>query len=131
MQQPGVNIAQASAGLRLTGPKIKRFMMPARIPESECIEKINSGNCMEFVEWESGYKNNRSKALIRCLVDGCNCKWVATPFNLIHTKSGCPKCAGNYRYTEQERIDQINNIKNISFVRWDGFYKTKSLLKQN
>ncbi len=126
MQHPEVSIALESAKLQRTGRRRKRFIMPARIPESECIEKINSGNCVEFVEWESGYKNNRSKALIRCLVDGCRCEWIATPFNLIHKKSGCPKCAGNYRYTEQERINQINNIKNISFVRWDGVYKTKS-----
>lgn len=35
MQQPGVNIAQASAELQLTGPRKKRLIVSKRIPEGK------------------------------------------------------------------------------------------------
>jgi hypothetical protein len=99
------------------------MIMPKRIPEQDCIEMLNSMGSKKFVRWVDGYTNNRSRAVMRCVIDGC--EWVATPFNLIHSSSGCPKCSGNYRYSELERINQINNIKNISFIDWVGVYKNK------
>ena len=42
MQQPGVNIAQAIAGLRRTGRRRKRLSVSKRIPKQECIDRLNA-----------------------------------------------------------------------------------------
>ena len=53
------------------------------------------------------FKNQRTKLNIECLKDGH--KWTAS-INNIMNGSGCSKCAGVYRPTEQEALQKCINI---------------------
>lgn len=187
MQQPEVSIALESAKLRRTGRRRKRLSVSKRIPEQECIDRLNAldgrkfvrwvgeyvgsgksrsvmrcncgyeweayvgnltkgGRCpkcvnhytyteserieqirniegVDFVGWHSFYENAFSKAIVRCLVDGH--QWVTTVDGLVNAKKGCPKCGGVYRHTKKERVNQINSLNNIRFVKWVGLYKNQ------
>ena len=92
-----------------------------RWTSDERIEQINSLENIEFVSWVDGYKGNKSKANVRCAVDGF--EWSAIVHHLVNTGSGCPQCAGLRRWTSEERIEQINKLENIEFVSWVDGYK--------
>lgn len=86
----------------------------------ERVEQINSIENIEFVSWVDSYKNNRSKANVKCKVDGF--EWSATAHHLVNGGFGCPQCSGRRRWTAEERIEQINELDNIEFVSWvDGY----------
>lgn len=87
----------------------------------ERIEQINSLESIEFVSWFDDYKNNNSKANVRCEIDGF--EWSATVNSLVNDGNGCPQCAGLRRWTSEERIEQINKLENIEFVSWVNVYK--------
>lgn len=87
------------------------------------IKQINDIDNIEFVSWLDGYKNAASMANVKCTVDGF--KWRAVANDLVNKGSGCPHCAGNRRWTEEERIQQINKLENIEFVSWRDGYKNQ------
>lgn len=62
-----------------------------RYTDAEIIEKINSTENIEFISWQCGYKNQNSKANVRCKKDGF--EWKASVNNLTMNKRGCPACA--------------------------------------
>lgn len=94
----------------------------------ECEQRIikaGSGK-FEFVGWVDVYKNNKSKVLCRCMRDGV--EWESSVYSLINNKSGCPSCGNSSRGDGRRKdeslvIKNINNLKNIKFVRWIGKYK--------
>ena len=58
----------------------------------ERIDQINKRENLYFVSWVGGvYENKKSKATVRCSVDGF--EWSASVDNLVNRESGCPKCA--------------------------------------
>ena len=66
-----------------------------RWAEEERIEQINSLENIEFISWADWYKGSRSKANVRCEVDGF--EWSVSVSNLVSSGTGCPKCAnGGY-----------------------------------
>lgn len=100
--------------------------MPAKIPAHIREQQINALPNIEFVRWLAPYKNNTSKAIVRCAIDGG--EWSASVANLINKGSGCPKCgircnSDKQRIPADARAKQINALPNINFVRWDGAYK--------
>jgi len=95
--------------------------MTAKIPEEVRIKQINAMPNIEFLSWVDGHKNNKSKAKVICAVDGF--EWSASVHELVNGGSGCPICAGNRRFTEEERIEQINKTDNLEFVCWADSYK--------
>ena len=103
--------------------------MPAKIPAHIREQQINDLPNISFVRWEGEYRNNRSKAICRCDLDGH--EWAASAGSLIKGH-GCPKCGiaarvRKRRTTEEEQIAKINALPEISFVRWsDGFKNNKS-----
>ena len=94
-----------------------------RFASEERINQINSLDNIEFVYWLNEYKNQKSKAVVRCVLDGF--EWSASADNLINNIRGCPQCAGQRRWTAEERIGQINALNNIEFVSWSDVYKGK------
>lgn len=92
------------------------------IPEEIRIQQINNLPNIKFIEWHDTYSGNSSKAVVRCLLDGYS--WSARISDMISHGSGFPQCAGNRRWTADERIEQINKLDNIEFVSWVGKYKT-------
>ena len=91
-----------------------------RIPEETRIQQINALPNISFVRWAEDYKNTQSKAVCRCAIDGY--EWSARVSSLL-MGYGCHKCAGVPRWTEAQRIAQINNLPNITFTRWGTTYK--------
>lgn len=92
-----------------------------RIPEEIRIQQINELPNIEFIKWESFHKNTNSKAIVRCSIDGH--EWAASINNLVDGGYGCPKCSKKIRWTECDRISQINSIGGIEFLRWESNYK--------
>ena len=89
---------------------------------SERIEHINALPNIRFVRWDDEFKGNKSKAVCRCDIDGC--EWSSMVDHLINSGSGCPRCYVKQKQVgDQVRIDQIDAIPNIRFLRWDGKFK--------
>ena len=95
--------------------------MTARIPANIREDQINNLPNIKFLRWHGDYRNSTSKALCKCDIDGY--EWPARVNDLLSGGKGCPKCAGNIRYTPVERIAQINSIENVEFIEWDGEYR--------
>lgn len=96
-----------------------------RTPAEECERKIKDLPNIIFLRWDGEYKNNESKAICKCAVDGH--EWAARANQLINQKSGCPQCsvvrrADARRTPEDEIINKINSRPSIKFLRWDGAY---------
>lgn len=92
-----------------------------RYSKEERVEQLNSLEGFRFVRWLDGYQNSASKAVVRC---DKGHEWAASCDKLINNRSGCPHCAGQYRYSPEERIEQLNSLPAKCFVRWvDGEYK--------
>ena len=54
------------------------------------------------------FKNAKTKLNLECLKDGH--KWNASIHSIINSGSGCPKCAGNAKPTEQEALQKCIDI---------------------
>ena len=88
----------------------------------EQIGRINARENIEFVRWYDKFENSKSKAIVRCKIDGY--EWSAKVSALTcAVLSGCPHCSGKRRWTADEYIDRINARENIEFARWDGEFK--------
>lgn len=87
---------------------------------SEREAQINALPRISFVAWDTVYTSCKSKAVVEC-ADGHT--WVASVGHLINTRRGCPKCAGNYAYSQLERESQLKGIEGVRFLRWDAGYK--------
>lgn len=97
-----------------------------RSPAIDIERKINGLPNISFVRWDGEYRNNKSKAVCKCKIDGH--EWSASAHSLIDSGCGCPKCgrlsSANIRRTpEAEAINKINNLPNIQFLRWEGKYE--------
>lgn len=70
------------------------------------------------------FKNAYTKLNIECLKDGY--KWTASIHDIINGGKGCPKCAGNIKYTEQEALQKCIDIcKEMDYdvIGFVGVYK--------
>lgn len=92
-----------------------------RIDEQDAINHINAKPNITFVRWDGDFKGSTTKAICRCEIDGH--EWSSTFNTLVRAGSGCPQCAGQRKWTANERVEQINAKPNITFVRWDGEFK--------
>ena len=54
------------------------------------------------------FKNAYTKLSLECLKD--EHKWVASIDEIVNGGRGCPKCAGNIKYTEQEALQKCIDI---------------------
>lgn len=74
------------------------------------------------------FKGKNTKLNLECLKDGH--KWTASIHNIINKGTGCPKCYGNAKPTEQEALQKCINICKemdydvVGFV--DGYKNVKS-----
>lgn len=110
-----------NGGNRCKECQSKRLSEVKRADESCVIGKIVNRKMVSFVRWDCGYRNQKSIAVVNCLV--CGHEFKSSVTNLTDSKNGCPKCSGKYKWTPEERITQINKINSISFVRWESEYK--------
>lgn len=61
-----------------------------RMGEQDRIDQINEIDGVRFIQWHSGYRNKRSKAVCECNEGH---QWPASIHHLLTSKSGCPECA--------------------------------------
>lgn len=94
--------------------------MPAKIPAHVREQKINSMPNISFVRWADGYRNNKSKAICRCAIDGY--EWPVEVNSLLNGGKRCPACSQKRHWTASERERQINESPKLSFIRWEGEY---------
>lgn len=96
----------------------------AKITKEQWEQRVNEAGAgrYEFVRWdEEGNHESRDKCIVRCVNDGF--VWASKVNNLVHGGQGCPSCSGRRRWTAGERIEQINELKNIEFISWVDSYK--------
>ena len=89
--------------------------------QDDCEKFISSIDGVSFVGWRGEYKNSKSRAIIKCDIDGA--EWSQTLTSITSKGARCPECSGVKRFTEWQRIEQINSVTGISFVRWLCDYK--------
>ena len=78
----------------------------------------------DFVRWAvDGEYGALKKCVVKCVIDGF--EWESATNNITSHGIGCPQCSGVRRWTAEERIEQINNLGGILFVRFDGEYKNQ------
>jgi phage FluMu protein Com len=68
----------------------------------------------------------KTKLKINCEVHGAGWEWGnqwKPTIAVLKRKGACPKCAGNYRYTEEERVKQLEQLEGIEFKSFEGEYK--------
>lgn len=94
--------------------------MTALVPEETRIQQIRERKNITFLGWVDGYFGNKSKARLSC--DICNFTWSAKANNIISAKSGCPQCTGNRKWTDDDRVKQINRLDGVEFVWWPEKY---------
>lgn len=93
--------------------------MSARKTPEEYILRIESRG-LKFVRWDSEFKNNMSRARVRC-VDGH--EWVSTVSSLVNSKSGCPRCFTLVRVKPEAKYISVINSKGLTFVKWDEDFR--------
>lgn len=84
-----------------------------RMNREDFIHRLNTVN--PNIQILSEYINNRTKIKCRCKIDGNI--WFGIPSNLLHNKTGCPKCSHCYRRTPKEFESEISIINpNIEII---------------
>lgn len=79
------------------------------------LEKITSfclDNGFQHISVERPIQGSHDRVDIRCLE--CFNEWTPTYASLVNSCKGCPKCAGQYRYTDEEYITRINVVGEVN-----------------
>lgn len=97
----------------------KRVSQLLVITHEEFINRFHKQNTHAHdIEILGTYINSATKILCKCAIDGY--EWEAIPRNLLRG-SGCPKCAGLAKPTQEEFIDKLHEVNpNIQVL---GTYK--------
>ena len=86
--------------------------------------RVIRDKCFIIHGFAEEFKNAKTKLNLECLKDGH--KWTAGIHSIINRGSGCPKCAGNIKYTEQEALQKCIDIceeMNYDAIGFVGGYK--------
>ncbi|MGI4260884.1 hypothetical protein ACR2VJ_27760, partial [Klebsiella pneumoniae] len=110
----------------LTGSGCPKCGGSLPIGRGEREHQISALPNIEFVAWESEYKNARSGAIVKCSIDGNI--WRASVDDLVNGGYGCKRCAVNackelLTTPEEDRIASINGVAGLRFVKWAGKYE--------
>lgn len=103
--------------------------LPFNIRMKQILEKCNENNYI-FHGFIGEYKNRDSKISIFCKTHG---EWSVSIHNFTNGNCKCTRCSKLYRYSEEERIEQINKIckeKGYIFIGWEnGYLKSKTKIR--
>lgn len=83
----------------------------------ERLAKVHEGKIIHI----GNYVNLSTITEFKCIID--NYTWFASPSNVIHNGTGCPKCANNIKYSTEKFIEFISSINPVIEVL--GEYKGK------
>lgn len=94
-----------------------------RFSSTEYEERINKLEYLYFIKWHGEYNGVRSKAVVRCRIDGF--EWASRVNDLINKNKGCPQCANLRRWSSAENEQRINKSGDgkFKFVSWVGNHK--------
>ena len=74
------------------------------VSEQERIKQINAKPNIRFVRWDGNFKGNKTKAIVRCEIDGY--EWSTSVNSLVNDGTGCPYCA-RYGKTEEQPAPNV------------------------
>lgn len=82
----------------------------------------------KFLRWKDSYVNQYSVAIFRCEVHG---EYETKLINALLKNAKCQKCSGAYRWTQEEREQQvIDKNENYTFLGWvNGYVNNISRIK--
>lgn len=100
--------------------------MTKKLSQEDAERRIKSINSINFIRWDSEYSVVKTKAVMKCSIDGF--EWLVTANNLIHNNRGCPQCSGKKKVDLQLKLIRCNDVGGVvGFERWlDGYSGTKS-----
>lgn len=119
----------------LTGTRCPKCAGNYRSTEQEKINYVNDllkNKPFEILKIVD-FKNEHSKCIMKCSLHGISSEWDSPwlpSINGLKSNIGCPKCAGNYRFTEKENSLLIKDIlasKNIEFLGFKKYVYDNSL----
>lgn len=70
----------------------------------ERLTKVHKGKIIHI----GNYVNLKTITEFKCIID--NYTWFASPSNVIHNETGCPKCANNIKYSTEKFIEFMSII---------------------
>lgn len=76
-----------------------------RKTHEQYIQELNLAN--PKIKVIDTYIDSFTPILHKCLIDGY--EWYTAPANILSAK-GCPKCSGNIKKTQEEYIEEVENI---------------------
>lgn len=92
-----------------------------RYSAEERVEQLKQLKGIMFDSFVDDYKGNTTRVKMYCPTHQYS--WVSSIANLLKG-NGCAKCSGVYKYTESERVEQINNLPNVQFISFPNGYKS-------
>ena len=116
------SILRAKYGCPKCACKLNRENVKYTDEEFKDILKIVNGN----IEVLDEYKNIRTKIKFKCKV--CNNEWYALPDNVLNLRQSCPKCAGNTLKTQDEFLNEVEEI-NPDIEVLGKYINTKTKIK--
>lgn len=93
-----------------------------RLSNEDIDQKLNNRKIKRIGD----YITATIKITFQCLVENCGNVWVATPNKIFSQKSGCPKCAGHEKLSN-EIIDDRLESRNIK--RLENYLTAKTNIK--
>jgi hypothetical protein len=93
----------------------------------ERVDKLERHTPYKFVSIVTEFTGKKTKVNVFCPTHGEGIKfkapWTPNFDNLTHR--GCPKCGGNYRFSEDEYIEEMELQTDYKFISFEGKWKAK------
>lgn len=103
--------------------------------EKEALSYMNEtlkNKPIKIVGFSERYRGNLTRCVVTCEIHGKGCEWK-NPWNPVYSelknKDNCVKCSGNYDKTEDEVLNEINDLlkeKKIKVLEFKNKYKSVS-----
>jgi hypothetical protein len=75
-------------------------------------------NNFKYLSTDRLIQGSHDRVDIKCLQ--CFNEWTPTYASLVNSCKGCPKCAGQYRYTDEEYITRINVVGEVNKFKFSS-----------
>lgn len=72
------------------------------------VKRVSTANNFNIIGLAEEFFGQHTKLKLECKIDGH--RWLTSFGHIMNSGSGCPKCAGNVKYTEQEALIKCEHI---------------------
>jgi hypothetical protein len=83
------------------------MIMPKKLTTAQFIDNAKDIHGNRYDYTKSIYQGTRDKVIVLCKTHG---EFVVTPNDHISKQSGCPKCSGKKKHTNNEFIEKANKV---------------------